>query len=209
MLFPILFNKGLLSQSEGGEKSNTNSDTNVAVTTLVSDDTSDAGRLPCPNSNELQNTPVSNTGNSPSHTEQHFISSRVEALGLSPQVKELLLGSWKSGTKSSYDSAWKKWDSWCVSRQVNPFSAPLATVLDFLAWMLHQGFQYRTINVHRSAISSVLPYIEGIPVGQNPLVKQLFCGILQKNPPLPKYQFAWDLDLVLKFLSKQPANKNL
>ena len=95
------------------------------------------------------------------------------------------------------------------SRQVNPFSAPLASVLDFLAWLFHQGFQYRTMNVHRSAISSVLPYIEGIPVGQNPLVKHLFRGILQKNPPLTKYQFAWDLDLVLKFLSKQPANKNL
>ena len=75
--------------------------------------------------------------------------------------------------------------------------------------MFHQGFQYRTINVHRSAISSVLPYIDGIPVGQNPLVKQLFRGILQKNPPLPKYQVAWDLDLVLRFLSKLPANKNL
>jgi len=37
----------------------------------------------------------------------------------------------------------------------------------------------------------------------------LFKGILQKNPPLPKYQFSWDLDLVLKYLQKLPANKNI
>jgi hypothetical protein len=47
--------------------------------------------------------------------------------------------------------------------------------------MFSEGYQYRTINVHRSEISSVLPYIDGLPVGQFPLVKQLFRGILQKK----------------------------
>jgi hypothetical protein len=63
--------------------------------------------------------------------------------------------------------------SWCLEREVDPFSAPLAFVLDFLAWMHFKGYEYRTINVHRSAISSVLPYIDGLPIGQLPFVKQL------------------------------------
>ncbi|CAC5393932.1 unnamed protein product [Mytilus coruscus] len=51
------------------------------------------------------------------------------------------------------------------------FSAPLTAVLDFLAWMFQKGFQYRTVNVHRSALSSILPHIDGQPVGQTQLVK--------------------------------------
>jgi hypothetical protein len=70
----------------------------------------------------------------------------------------------------------------------------VAAVLDFLAWMYKEGYQYRTLNVHRSAISSVLPHFDGVTVVQLPIVKQLRKGVLQKNPPLSKYQFSWDLD---------------
>ncbi|CAG2233597.1 unnamed protein product [Mytilus edulis] len=58
-------------------------------------------------------------------------------------------------------------------------------------------------------ISIVLPYIDGVPIGQLPIVKQLMKGVLQNNPPLPKYQFSWDLDIVLKYLSALPINKKL
>jgi integrase len=34
-------------------------------------------------------------------------------------------------------------------------------------------------------------------------------GVLQKKPPLPKYQFSWDLDLVLKYLETLPINRKL
>ena len=78
----------------------------------------------------------------------------------------------------------EEWHSWCLEREVDPFSAPLAFVLDFLAWMHFNGYEYRTINVHRPAVSSVLPYIDGLPFGQLPLVKQLLRGIIQKNHPL-------------------------
>jgi site-specific recombinase XerD len=124
-------------------------------------------------------------------------------------VKNLLLGSWKRGASYAYNSAWQKWHSWCLKREVDPFSGPLAFVLDFLAWMHFKGYEYRTIHVHRSAISSVLPYIDGLPIGQLPLVKQLLRGILQKNPPFPRYQYTWDIDIVLKYLLKLPANKDL
>ena len=65
------------------------------------------------------------------------------------------------------------------------------------------------INVHRSAISSVLPNVDGIPVGQLPVVKQLMKGILLKNPPLSKYSISWDIDIVLGYLSDLPENKDL
>lgn len=82
-------------------------------------------------------------------------------------------------------------------------------MLDFLAWMFFQGYKYRTINVHRSAISSVLPQVNGVSVGQVPIVKQLFRGILIKYPPRPNYGFSWDINVVLKHLLDLPNDNEL
>lgn len=75
--------------------------------------------------------------------------------------------------------------------------------------MYDNGFQYRTINVHRSALSSVLPHIDGNPVGQTLLVKRLLKGILRKNPPLPRYKETWDIDLILKYFMSLSDNSEL
>lgn len=82
-------------------------------------------------------------------------------------------------------------------------------MLEFLSWLHHSGYQYRTINVHMSAISSVLPFVDNLPVGQHYLVKHLMKGILKENPPLPKYTVLCDVDLVLSYLKDLPDNKDL
>lgn len=107
---------------------------------------------------------------------------------LSEEAEDLIYNSWGKGTKASYNSAWKKWGSWCDRREIDPFSAPVAQVLEFLTYLFYEGFQYRTINVHRSAISSVLSYFNNQPIGQHHLVKMLMKGILRGNPPLPRYK---------------------
>ena len=111
------------------------------------------------------------------------------------------------GTTSSYNSAWKKWSSWCIRREVDPFPAAVAQVLEFLTYLFYEGFQYRTINVHRSAISSVLPHVNNLPVGQHHLVKLLMKGILRGKPPLPRYQETWDVDVVLKYFDSLPKTR--
>jgi len=75
--------------------------------------------------------------------------------------------------------------------------------------MFYEGFQYRTINVHRSSISSVLPHINSLSVGQHYLIKNLMRGILKGNPPLPRYKEIWDVDIVLKYLLSLPKNSEL
>ena len=47
---------------------------------------------------------------------------------------------------------------------------PIADILNFLAELLEQGFQYHSLNAYRSAISSVHKKINGIEVGKHPLV---------------------------------------
>ena len=55
----------------------------------------------------------------------------------------------------------------------------------------------------------MLPYINGITVGQTPVVRMLIWGILIKDPPQPKYEFLWDINMVLKYLSNLPSNYEL
>ena len=140
--------------------------------------------------------------------EQHIVSSRLEDPTQQWEFQRKLKNYfWCPGSPvQSPLTIVPGRHGWCVEREIDPFSAPLASVLNFLARMFTEGYYYRTINVHRSAISSVLPHIGGMPVGQVPLVKLLFRDILQKNPPLPKYQFTWDLDLVIHYLNKLPRN---
>jgi hypothetical protein len=60
-------------------------------------------------------------------------------------------------------------------------------VLEFLTFLFYEGFQYRTINVHRSAISSVLTHINDLLV--NTIYEALIMkGVLSGNPPLPRHQ---------------------
>ena len=75
---------------------------------------------------------------------------------------------------------------WCDRRQVDPLCPTFANVTSFLVWAFDEGFEYRTINTYRSALSGVLPPIEGFSVGQHPLVVRLLKGILNVYASLPE-----------------------
>lgn len=155
-------------------------------------------------------------GSPPSSNEQFSSTSRlgclkrsIQTMQLSEEAEDLIYNSWGRGTKAPYNSAWKKWGSWCDRRGNDPFSAPIAQVLECFTYLFYEGFQYRTINVHRSAISSVLPYVNNQTIGQHHLVKMLMKGILRGNPTLPRYEDTWNIDILLRFLLSLPDNKDL
>ena len=49
----------------------------------------------------------------------------------------------------SYESAWNKWNSWCVEHHCDPFSPSLPAVLNFLCAQFQAGHAYRSLNVYR------------------------------------------------------------
>ena len=112
-------------------------------------------------------------------------------------------------TNKAYDYAWTKWNSWCNRRKVNPISANVKDILTFLSDQFDSNLQYRTINVLRSAISSIHPWIEGKPVGQHPLVTRLMKGIANERPPKPRYTTTWDVSKVTTYLLALEENKTL
>ena len=108
-----------------------------------------------------------------------------------------------------YNSAWSKWYSWCKEREVDPLCPNLGNITEFLSDSFHNGLQYTTINTYRSALSNVLPPMEGFPVGQHPLVVRLMKGIQNSRPAMPRYQHCWDINQVLDYIKSLPANINL
>ena len=72
--------------------------------------------------------------------------------------------------------------------------------MDFLAFMFESGYEYRTICKYRSAISTLHNNIEGRSVGEHPQVNSLITGASNNQPPQPKYNFIWYIQLLLDYL---------
>ena len=122
--------------------------------------------------------------------------------GVSVKAAYLISNSGRQSSLSGYELSWKKWSGWCNRRTVNPFRCTLVSILDYLRSLFQEGLEYNLIGVHRSAISAYHEKVDGIPVGQHPLVTSLMAGIFNLRPPQRRYIFVWDVQVVLNFIKK-------
>ena len=116
------------------------------------------------------------------------VRQSLESRGISEEAVSLICASWRRGTEKSYSSAWGLWQGWCSKGHINPLSASLSNIANFLSSEFENGKQYSTLNTYRSAISATHPPIEGYPVGQHPIVCRLLQGMFNERPPQPRYQ---------------------
>ena len=79
----------------------------------------------------------------------------------------------------------------------------------FLAHLYKEGYQYRSLNAYRSAIASMHTPIDGISIGQHPLVSRLLKGAFQSRPPLSRYQDTWDVSVVLHHIGEYQLGQSL
>ena len=121
---------------------------------------------------------------------------------------ELMLNSWRTKTNKSYDSLFRKWHCWCDQQGFDPISGPVTNVVNFLASLHKEGYQYNSVNAYRSAISSVHEKVDGHDVGKHPLVRMLK-GIYHDRPPLPRYTCTWNVQMVLNYLDSLGDNDTL
>ena len=82
-------------------------------------------------------------------------------------------------------------------------------MVNFLAYLYREGYQYRSLNSYRSAILSVHERIDGYSVGQHPLVTRVMKGVFNDRPPLPRYTSTWNVQSVLAHVSSWGANESL
>ena len=120
------------------------------------------------------------------------------------RARQLLSASWQKGTKRDYNCKFRQFGSWCDSQKVDPLSPSLVDCAHFVTFLFEKGLKYKTITGYRSMLSSILPRVEGFPIGQHPHIIRLLKGIFNERPPLKKLVPEWDLCLVLGCLRKPP-----
>ena len=61
----------------------------------------------------------------------------------------------------------------------------------------------------RSAISTSHTKLNGLPVGQNPLVIQLLKGMYNNRPPKARYSLSWEVSSMTTYLASLGSNRSL
>ena len=138
-----------------------------------------------------------------------YLRQRFRTQNLSVGVSRLLLSSWRQKTAKSYDSLFNKWVRWCNERNSDPVSGDINEVIIFLAALYDEGYQYRSLNAYRSAISSVHEKIDGYNVGKHPMVTRLIKGAFQERPPQPRYTETWNVATVTTYLESLGDNEKM
>lgn len=103
----------------------------------------------------------------------------------------------------------KKWNDFCLARQLSPSSPTINLILQFLTHLYEKGLGYVSVNTARSSLSTILGNIDNQPIGSHPLVVRLMKGIANKRPPSCKYDVTWDVSLVLDLFTKWEDNLSL
>ena len=145
----------------------------------------------------------------PSTDRLAYLRQSYSSQGLSSEASSLMLASWREKTNSNYGSSFARWAGWCHQRGRDPLSGPIADVVNFLADLFSQGYQYQSLNCFRSAISSAHESVDGVSVGTHPAVARLLKGAFQTRPPMPRYSSFWDVGTVISYLKGLGANDNL
>ena len=138
-------------------------------------------------------------GNSPT-SRVGYLRQRYKDCQISEGATKLLLASWRQKSSKTYDSLFGKWTSWCSERDSDPLSCPIGEVVNFLAHLFEQGYQYRSKNSYRPAVSSVHEKVDGYEVGQHPLVSRTIKGIFHERPLQPRYSETWSVATVTTYI---------
>ena len=104
-----------------------------------------------------------------------YIRQFLSTTCLLKQALELVSGDRRESTTRNYESARRKFCS--RSGELDPFWCDLKFVLNFLVNLLHQEYEYNTINLHRSPILSSHDQHESLLIGKHPKVKILMAEI--------------------------------
>ena len=138
------------------------------------------------------------------------VRQRYRADGLSETATNVLLSSWSESTRKRYSGPWNAWSSWCRARSLCPFTAPVNSVLTFLAEIAERDhLAFRTIGVYKSAISQTHDPVGSVPLGELPIVSRFMKGVFRMNPPQPKLCSTWKVQVALEHLKRQQPIEEL
>lgn len=80
----------------------------------------------------------------------------------SQEVKHILLHSRKLSRRSTYLHKWTRFSAWCASASLDPYSAPIHRILDYLMHLKSSSLSCASIRVHIAAITAFTPHCGGL-----------------------------------------------
>ena len=137
------------------------------------------------------------------------IRDRCQSSHLSKSATDLILLSWRVKSSKSYNSSFNTWVHWCDKRDKNHIFGPISEVANLLAELFQAGYQYSSINIYRSLISTTHDGVVGYFIGQCPTIIQLMKGIYNKRPPLLRYTHTGDVFKVTSYILSLGDNADL
>ena len=130
-----------------------------------------------------------------------LIRGKVKSSSLSKPAQDILLASWRPGTRKQYDSYLHRWAKFCYDHEINVYQPSVEQVVEFLTQLFQTGLGYSAINTARSALSSIVT-LAHVPLGEHPMIKRFLKGVFELRPSLPKYSSIWDVNTLLLYLKK-------
>ena len=111
----------------------------------------------------------------------------------------------QTSTQEVCDAKWIVYSNWCHRKKVNPVSAPLTIIADFLIYLFSEKkYQISTIKGYRSMISNTLKFKTGDWIVSNPVLSELIRSFELPCPVQRSLTPKWDLSWVLVCLQKAP-----
>ena len=120
---------------------------------------------------------------------------------LSSGVLDLIMKSWSEGKAKQYASLLRRWFSFCYENELEPLNADVTSGAEFLTqYFRNSSCEYPSINTAHSALSSILPAVNGFTFGEQPLIKRLLRGMFKERPTFSRYTVTYDVKYVLDYV---------
>ena len=120
---------------------------------------------------------------------------------LSNTTIDLIINSWREGTKCQYKLYFNKCCLYCEERKINPLQPTTIEAIEFPTYLFKQGHTQGQISTARSALSSIISLTSSsdFSFGNLPSVKRLMKGIYEAKPNFPKYRTIWNVGTVFNY----------
>ena len=145
-------------------------------------------------------SPSSDSSSAESDCMANFIKSYTEA-GLSSEAAAIAGEARRPSTRLTYNSCIRKYFKWCRQAAINPHSASLGQVCDFLtAVFKEEGATAHSVRSCKTAVAAVHHgFGEGNTVSNSPAIQDLIKGMFHQRPPTKSLVPSWDLPTALRF----------
>lgn len=113
------------------------------------------------------------------------VRQMLMAQGIQGEPMEIILNSWREGTKKQYTTFISQWAQHCRKNNVDQTKPFLVQIFGFLA-KLSSTLEYSAVATAKSTLSSLIQ-LDRMKLGDHPLVTRFMTGLFNKKSALPRY----------------------